>query len=350
MTYRDAGVDIDAGVNFVQQIAPLAQSTSRRGMSSGIGGFGALFDLRAAGYIDPLLVATTDGVGTKLVVAREVGQYHTVGIDLVAMCVNDLIVQGAEPLLFLDYIATGHLEVDLALSLVSGMVEGCKMAGCALAGGETAEMPGIYTRGDHDLAGFALGAVERNQLLDGSSIEVGDIVIGLNSSGVHSNGYSLIRHIVETKELNYGALSPFDTERTIGECLLEPTRIYVQTCLEVLRKNPIKGLAHITGGGMIENIPRILPKKFSAKLDASTLTPGPIFSWIKNIGGISANEMLRTFNCGIGMIVICPPENADRSINDLRNCGEIATVIGEIVPEEADGRVHIDIEEVVWTD
>ena len=336
LSYKDAGVDIDAGNALVQAIKPLAKSTVRSGADSDLGGFGALFDLRAAGYTDPILCAATDGVGTKLKVAIEADRHGTVGIDLVAMCVNDLVVQGAEPLFFLDYFATGKLEVEQARSVVAGIAEGCRIAGCALIGGETAEMPGLYKSGDYDLAGFSVGAAERGQLLDGSGCQAGDVLIGLASSGVHSNGYSLVRRVVETAGLVWSDPAPFAPGKTLGEALLEPTRIYVRSCLAGVRGGLIKALAHITGGGFTENIPRVLPESLAAELEGTALPLPPVFRWLAETGGIAAAEMARTFNCGVGMVVVVPADKVQEALILFGQHGEEARVIGALVERGGD--------------
>ena len=291
---------------MVEAIKPLAKATARKGADAGLGGFGALFDLKAAGFKDPILVSTTDGVGTKLKIAIETGKHDTIGIDLVAMCVNDLIVQGAEPLLFLDYFATGKLDVEAGQAkIVAGIAEGCKQAGCVLAGGETAEMPGMYGAGDYDLAGFAVGAAERERILPRQDIVAGDIVLGLASSGVHSNGFSLVRKIVAQEKLSFKSPAPFENGRTLGEVLLEPTRIYVRAVLAAAQNRAtLKAMAHITGGGLLENIPRVLPDGLGVKLNAASWTAPPVFKWLAQKGNIDPHEMARTFNCGIGLIVI----------------------------------------------
>ncbi|KAI8970199.1 phosphoribosylglycinamide synthetase [Mycotypha africana] len=311
LSYADAGVSIDAGNLLVQKIKPLVKSTKRVGADSDIGGFGGLFDLKAAGFVDPILVSATDGIGTKLKIAQECNIHNTVGIDLVAMNVNDLIVQGAEPLFFLDYFACGKLEVDVGRDFVAGVVEGCLQSGCALVGGETAEMPGLYALGDYDGAGFTVGAVERDQILPRlNEIKQGDIVLGLPSSGVHSNGFSLVRKIVESQPaLNYKSPCPWDTSKTLGEGLLVPTRIYVKQLLPIVRKGLIKAMAHITGGGFLENIPRVMPKNLGVVVDARSYELPPIFKWLKQAGGLSSHEMSRTFNCGVGMILVVSQEN-----------------------------------------
>ena len=331
-SYKDAGVDIDAGNALVEAIKPLAKATARPGSDAGLGGFGALFDLRAAGFTDPLLVATTDGVGTKLKVAIEARKHDTVGIDLVAMCVNDLVVQGAEPLLFLDYFATGRLDVAAGRDIVAGIAAGCRQAGCALVGGETAEMPGMYTDGDYDLAGFAVGAVERDRVLTGADVAAGDVVLGLASSGVHSNGFSLVRKLVGVAGLTYGSPCPWDAGATLGEALLTPTRIYVKPALAAVKAGAVRALAHITGGGLLENIPRVLPDGLSVALDAGTWSLPPVFRWLMRTGGLAPTEMARTFNCGIGMVAICPADKADTAIGILADAGEIVTRIGGVVP------------------
>ncbi|MET1028368.1 MAG: phosphoribosylformylglycinamidine cyclo-ligase [Dongiaceae bacterium] len=337
LTYRDAGVDIDAGDALVEAIKPLAKATARTGTSAGLGGFGAFFDLRAAGYQDPILVATTDGVGTKLKVAIDAGNHDTVGIDLVAMCVNDLVVQGAEPLLFLDYFATGKLDVAAGTAIVKGIADGCHQAGCSLIGGETAERPGMYAKGDYDLAGFSVGAVERGQAITGDTVAAGDIVLGLASSGVHSNGYSLVRKVVELSGLDYGAAAPFAADQSLGAALLTPTRIYVKSCLAAIRETKaVKALAHITGGGLLENVPRVLPDNLQAQLDASSWTLPPVFRWLAETAGIAARELSRTFNCGIGMVLVVAPDKAAEVSAVLQRHGETVHRIGRIAPRPAE--------------
>jgi phosphoribosylformylglycinamidine cyclo-ligase len=316
----------------VEAIKPLAKATARAGSDAGLGGFGALFDLKAAGYRDPILVATTDGVGTKLKLAILTGRHDTIGIDLVAMCVNDLVVQGAEPLFFLDYFATGKLEVGTARRILAGIAEACREVGCALIGGETAEMPGMYAAGDYDLAGFAVGAVERGAALDGRGVAAGDIVLGLASSGVHSNGFSLVRRIVEQSGLAYDAAAPFAPEHTLGEALLKPTRLYVKSCRAALATGGIRALAHITGGGLLENIPRVLPPGLAAALDARLWQLPPVFRWLAETGAIAPMEMARTFNCGIGMAAVVEPAAAERVAATLTAAGERVARIGQIVP------------------
>ena len=330
LTYKDAGVDIDAGDALVEQIKPLARSTARSGLIGGLGGFGGLFDLKAAGFNDAILVSGTDGVGTKLKVAIEAGIPDTVGIDLVAMCVNDIVVQGAEPLFFLDYYATGRLEVETARRIVAGIAQGCRLAGCALVGGETAEMPGMYGEGDYDLAGFSVGAVERGGLLPRPDIVPGDVVLGLASSGAHSNGFSLIRRIVGRCGLGYAAPAPFATN-TLAEALLEPTRIYVKTVLAAIRATAaVKGLAHITGGGLPGNVPRCLPEGLRARLDAARWPVPPIFHWLHEAGSVPTEDMLRTFNCGLGMVIIVSAGDAAAVGKCLRDAGETVWDVGMI--------------------
>jgi phosphoribosylformylglycinamidine cyclo-ligase/phosphoribosylamine--glycine ligase/phosphoribosylglycinamide formyltransferase/phosphoribosylformylglycinamidine cyclo-ligase len=331
LTYAAAGVDIDAGAALVEAIKPLARATRRPGADAALGGFGALFDLKAAGYADPLIVATTDGVGTKLKVAIETGLVDGVGIDLVAMCVNDLLAQGAEPLLFLDYFATGRLDVAQATRVVAGIAAGCKLAGAALVGGETAEMPGLYAGGDFDLAGFSLGAVERTGVLPKPERQHrGDLLIGLGSSGPHSNGYSLIRRIVELSGLAWDAPAPFADGQSLAEALLTPTRIYVETVLPLAKAGLISGAAHITGGGLIENPPRAVAPGLAPRFDWSAWTPPPVFAWLAQIGGVAEAEMRRTFNCGLGFLLIVSPRDAEAVLAALLNAGEAAFVCGEL--------------------
>ncbi len=332
LTYRDAGVDIDEGNLMVEKIKPAVRSTRRPGADGEIGGFGGLFDLKAAGFKDPVLVAANDGVGTKVKLAIDANRHETVGIDLVAMCVNDLVVQGAEPLFFLDYFATGKLNSDQGAAIVGGIAEGCRQSGCALIGGETAEMPGLYSGGDYDLAGFAVGAAERDQLLPAKDIRPGDVLLGLASSGVHSNGFSLVRRIVERSGLSLDAPAPFTEGKSLGEALLTPTRIYVKQLLAAIRETgAIKALAHITGGGFPDNIPRVLPVNCSAEIDLSAIKVPAVFSWLAATGGVARNEMLRTFNCGVGMIVVVAPENADAVASALTAQGESVMRIGRLV-------------------
>ncbi len=331
LTYRDAGVDIDAGDALVEAIRPLARSTRRPGSDAGIGGFGALFDLRAAGFEDPLIVATTDGVGTKLRIAIETGLHDTVGIDLVAMCVNDLLAQGAEPLLFLDYYAAAKLELAVAARVVAGIAEGCRQAGCALAGGETAEMPGMYAQGDYDLAGFALGAVERGKVLPALETQTqGDVLIGIGSNGPHSNGYSLVRKVVERSGLSWDAPAPFAPSETLAEALMAPTRIYVRSVLPLAKAGLIKGGAHITGGGLIENPPRAVAKGLFPRIDWEAWPAPPVFAWLQQTGGLADQELRRTFNCGLGFVVIAGREQAQEVLSALLDAGEEAWAIGEL--------------------
>ncbi|KGF69198.1 phosphoribosylformylglycinamidine cyclo-ligase [Hoeflea sp. BAL378] len=331
LTYAQAGVDIDAGNEMVNRIKPLVRSTRRPGADGEIGGFGGLFDLKAAGFTDPVLVAANDGVGTKLKVAIEAGMHDTVGIDLVAMCVNDLVVQGAEPLFFLDYFATGKLDPEQGAAIVGGIAQGCLQAGCALIGGETAEMPGMYRDGDYDLAGFAVGAAERGQLLPSGTLSEGDVVLGLASSGVHSNGYSLVRRVVEMSGLGYDAPAPFDPSKSLGAALMEPTRIYVKSLLAVIRETgAIQALAHITGGGFPENLPRVLPAHLAAEIELDSISVPKVFSWIAGTGGVAAQEMLRTFNCGVGMIAVVKADEADRVADALEAQGESVIRLGRL--------------------
>ena len=331
LTYADAGVDIDAGAALVEAIKPLAKATRRPGADADLGGFGALFDLKAAGYADPLLVTTTDGAGTKLKVAIETGLHDTVGVDLVAMCVNDLLAQGAEPLLFLDYFSTGKLDVELGRRIVAGIADGCRQAGCALVGGETAEMPGMYADGDYDLAGFALGAVDRGAALPRLERQApGDLLIGLASSGPHANGFSLIRQVVAHSGLSWDAPAPFAPALTLGEAFMTPTRIYVRGVLPLVRAGLIEGIAHITGGGLIENPPRAVAGRLAPRFDWSAWPLPPIFAWMQGVAGISDHELRRTFNCGIGMILVVKPTNA-ASVLDQLAAAETATVAGALV-------------------
>ena len=334
LTYADSGVDIDAGNRLVDLIKPLVRATARAGADAEIGGFGGLFDLKAAGFTDPVLVAATDGVGTKVKIAIETGLHSGIGIDLVAMSVNDLVVQGAEPLFFLDYFACGKLEPEAAAAIVAGIARGCREAGCALIGGETAEMPGLYKDGDYDLAGFAVGAAERGRLLPRGDIETGDAVIGLSSSGVHSNGFSLVRKIVANSGVSLDAPAPFAPVMTLGGALLAPTRLYVKSCLRAIRETgAVKGLAHITGGGITDNLPRCLPEGLDAEVDLSAITVLPVFQWLAREGAIAETEMLRTFNCGIGMIAVTDEKNAGHVIDAFQGAkhGDRAMRIGSLV-------------------
>ncbi|WP_374347682.1 phosphoribosylformylglycinamidine cyclo-ligase [Phenylobacterium sp.] len=331
LTYAQAGVDIDAGNALIEKIKPYAKATRRPGADAALGGFGALFDLKAAGYADPLLVSTTDGVGTKLKVAIDTGLHDTVGIDLVGMCVNDLLAQGAEPLLFLDYFATGKLNVDEVARVVAGIAEGCSLAGCALVGGETAEMPGMYKEGDYDLAGFSVGAVERGAVLPrlGDQAE-GDLIIGLGSSGPHSNGYSLVRRIVERSGLGWDAPAPFAQGKTLAQALMAPTRIYIKSVLPQIKAGRIKGCAHITGGGLIENPPRAIADGLEAEFDWNAWPLPPVFAWLQEQGGVADHELRRTFNCGVGLILIVAPEDAPDVLEGLLAAGEDAFVCGQL--------------------
>jgi len=334
LTYADAGVSIDAGNALVKAIGPLARSTARPGADAELGGFGGFFDLKAAGYRDPLLVAANDGVGTKLKLAIETGRHDGVGIDLVAMCANDLVVQGAEALFFLDYYACAKLDNEIASAVVASIAEGCRRAGCALIGGETAEMPGMYAAGDYDLAGFCVGAVERDKVLTGADIEPGDIILGIASSGVHSNGFSLVRRIIEQEQWDLDVRFPEFEGRTLGETLLEPTRIYVRSLLPLVQQRKIKGLAHITGGGLLENIPRVLPNGCHAVLDSSLWDLSPIFDQLRQGGALAPEEMARTFNCGVGMAVIIPHDAEESISGTLEGTGETVRLIGAIEPGE----------------
>ncbi len=314
----------------------MAKSTSRSGVTSGLGGFGALFDLKAAGFKDPILVSGTDGVGTKLMIASAADIHDTIGIDLVAMCANDLIVQGAEPLLFLDYFATGKLDVASGKAIIKGIAEGCTLAGCALIGGETAEMPGMYAPGDYDLAGFCVGAVERDEILTGENVKAGDIVLGLGSDGVHSNGFSLVRSVVDASGLAYQSPAPFAPTQSLGEALLTPTRMYVKSCLAAIRDGGVHALAHITGGGLTENIPRVLPDGLDVMLDATSWDVADVFKWMVSVGNMPPEEMYRTFNCGIGMACIVDPERALALKSIFEAHGERVFEIGKVVAGTSD--------------
>jgi len=338
--YAAAGVDIDAGNRMVELIKPLVRGTARAGADAEIGGFGGLFDLKAAGFTDAILVAATDGVGTKVKIAVETSRHDTIGIDLVAMSVNDLVVQGAEPLFFLDYFACSKLDPAVGAKVVEGIAAGCREARCALIGGETAEMPGMYQLGDYDLAGFAVGAVERNDVLPRRDIAPGDAVIGLASSGVHANGFSLVRRIVAASGLSWDAPAPFAPARSLGEALLTPTRLYVRSCLAAIRgTKAVKALAHITGGGFVDNIPRVLPKGLAVALELDRVPVLPVFKWLAASGDVSEQEMLRTFNCGIGMIAVLEPNAADAASEQLRANGEAVVRLGEVVVGSGDPRV-----------
>ncbi|MEM5517295.1 phosphoribosylformylglycinamidine cyclo-ligase [Henriciella sp. AS95] len=330
LSYKDAGVDIEAGERLVDAISPLAKATKRSGVMGGLGGFGALFDLKKDGWADPVLVSGTDGVGTKLMLAFDTGIHSTVGIDLVAMCANDVLAQGAEPLFFLDYFACGKLEGGIAESVISGIAEGCRQAGCALVGGETAEMPGMYPPGHYDLAGFVVGAVERSDILPRmNDMDAGDVLIGIASSGPHSNGYSLIRRIVERTGLKWDAASPFSNV-TLGEALLTPTRLYSKAALPLIKGAKVKGLAHITGGGLTENVPRMLPDQLTPRFDRTSWSVPEVFKWLQAEGRVEEDEMHRTFNMGIGLVFAVAPQDADDVMSELASLGEQPTIIGEI--------------------
>jgi phosphoribosylformylglycinamidine cyclo-ligase len=331
LSYRDAGVDIGAGDSLVERIKPIARKTLREGVLAGIGGFGALFEVPKR-YENPVLVSGTDGVGTKLKLAFQLRRHDTIGIDLVAMSVNDILVQGAEPLFFLDYFACGRLDVETATQVISGIARGCEQAGCALIGGETAEMPGMYAEGEYDLAGFAVGVVERDRIIDGRGIAAGDVLLGLASSGAHSNGYSLVRKILETSQAD---LSSTVAGRPLGELLLEPTRIYVKPLLQLIDQCQVKGLAHITGGGLVENVPRILPDNLRAVIDARSWLRPPLFDWLQGTGRVAQSEMYRVFNCGIGMVIVLSPSDANNAMDFLRAAGETVHRIGDIRQREA---------------
>ena len=331
LTYRDAGVDIEAGDNLVKAIGPLAKATRRAGVMGGLGGFGALFDLKKDGWDDPILVSGTDGVGTKLMLAFETDIHNTVGIDLVAMCANDVLAQGAEPLFFLDYFATGHLDGGVAESVIAGIAEGCKQAGCALIGGETAEMPGMYPPGHYDLAGFVVGAVERARVLPRTDdMAAGDVLIGISSSGPHSNGYSLIRKVVERSGLSYQDPAPFLSNQPLGAALLTPTRLYSEAALPLIKEGLAKGLAHITGGGLTENTPRMCPDTLTPRIDRDAWSAPDVFRWLQETGNIAEDEMHRTFNMGIGMVFAVAPEDADAAMERLKTIGEQPVIIGDL--------------------
>ncbi len=327
--YRKAGVDIDAGERLVEAISPFAKATARAGADAALGGFGGLFDLKAAGYRDPLLVSGTDGVGTKLKLAFATGRHDTIGIDLVAMCANDVLAHGAEPLFFLDYFATGKLEEGVAATVISGIAAGCREAGCALIGGETAEMPGMYAAGEYDLAGFCVGAVEREDLAPRPA-RAGDVLIGLPSSGAHSNGYSLIRKIVADARANLAAPAPFDPSQTLADALLRPTRIYVRSVLPIMRRSGVRGFAHITGGGLVENVPRMLDQSLRAVYDERALKLPPFFDWVQRTGAISDSDMRRTFNCGIGAVIAVAADEAESCAAALGAAGEQPRIIGRL--------------------
>lgn len=344
--YKEAGVDVDKAAQLIERIKPHTNRTKRSGVMSGIGGFGALFDLKETGYKDPIIVSATDGVGTKIKIAIDLDKHDTIGIDCVAMCVNDLIVQGAEPLFFLDYFATGKLHNDVAEAVIAGVAEGCHQSGSALIGGETAEMPGLYQAGDYDLAGFSVGAVERDQMVTGETIKEGDVILGLSSNGVHSNGFSLVRHIIASSNgaVSFESTAPFAPELSLGEALLTPTRIYVKSILEALKikdeagKPAIKGMVHVTGGGFYENVPRILPENLKADIETGSWELPPIFKWLQSAGEISPKDLASTFNCGIGYIVICAPEHEQALLESLKNSGESIRTIGRVAEKHEQGR------------
>jgi len=341
LTYKDAGVDIDAGEKLVERIAPAAKATRRSGADADLGGFGGLFDLKAAGYADPILVAATDGVGTKLKIAIDTGLLAGIGQDLVAMCVNDIVVQGAEPLFFLDYYASAKLNVDNAAVVIESIARACKESGCALIGGETAEMPGLYAKGDFDLAGFSVGAVERRAILPKTAeMRPDDVLIGVVSSGLHSNGYSLVRRVVEHSGLSYDAAAPFAPEVSLGEALLTPTRLYVKCALRAIHAGGVKGFAHITGGGITENTPRALPDGLDAEIELGAWTPPPVFGWLAKTAGIAEAEMLRTFNCGIGLVAVVAEKSAGHVIDAFQACGDKAVRIGKLIPGKGEAKVQ----------
>jgi len=341
LTYRDAGVDIDAGDALVERIKPAVKRSMRPGVLAGLGGFGALFEVPVDRYRKPVLVSGTDGVGTKLRLAIETGRHSTIGIDLVAMCVNDVVVQGAEPLFFLDYYATGKLSVDVAATVIEGIVEGCVQAGAALIGGETAEMPGMYAEGDYDLAGFCVGIAEKDALLDGTKTKAGDVIVGLASSGPHSNGYSLIRKLLQVSGSNHTTKLG---DGLLYDALLAPTRIYVKSLLKLMQAVPVRGMAHITGGGLTDNIPRVVPDGLDVMLKRSTWPRTPVFEWLQRTANLADAEMHRTFNCGIGMTICVPPEHIETALASLRASGETASVIGEVRPGLAGRECQVVIE------
>jgi phosphoribosylformylglycinamidine cyclo-ligase len=337
--YAHAGVNIDAGNELVRRLKPLAKSTARVGAGAGLGGFGAFFDIKATGYKDPLIVSSNDGVGTKLKIAIETGLHDGIGVDCVAMCVNDLVVSRAEPLFFLDYYACGKLDVDVAEKVIAGVAEGCRQAGAALVGGETAELPGLYANDDYDLAGFAVGAVERDEVITGANVKAGDVVIGLASSGVHSNGYSLVRKIVSDGGHDYKKPAPFEPAVSLGESLLRPTRIYVKPLLALCKVVAVHAMAHITGGGLLENIPRVLPEGLGVTIECGSWNVPPVFGWLASMGKISAFDMVRTFNCGVGMIVVVAAADAAKTSENLRAAGIENSVIGHVETRDANAEV-----------
>ncbi|MBH88136.1 MAG: phosphoribosylformylglycinamidine cyclo-ligase [Pelagibacterales bacterium] len=348
ITYKDAGVDIEAGNNFVKEIAPLVKETERSGVMGSIGGFGGLFNLSKCGYKNPILVSATDGVGTKLLIAEEIDKHDTIGIDLVAMSVNDIVVQGAEPLFFLDYFATGKLKLKIAKEIIKGITHGVKLANCALLGGETAELPDIYSDNNYDLAGFALGAVEEKNILPKNTIKTGDLIIGLQSSGIHSNGFSLVRKVLQENNIKMTEKISDFKENSIGLNLLTPTKIYVKSILNEHKLNNIKACAHITGGGLIDNLPRVIPNDLTSVIYGEKIKPNFIFRWLKNIGNIKSSEMLKTFNCGIGMCVIVEPSKADQVINNFIEQGEEAAIIGELKTNSENSKITIINENKMW--
>jgi len=348
LTYAQAGVDIDAADALIERIAPAARATRRPGAGAELGGFGGLFDLKAAGFRDPVLVASTDGVGTKLKLAIDTRNFTNIGQDLVAMCVNDIVVQGAEPLFFLDYFATGKLAVNDAATVIEGIARACRECGCALIGGETAEMPGLYAPGDFDLAGFTVGGVEREDILPKQAeMTPGDVLVGVASSGFHSNGFSLVRRVLSDLSLSLDATAPFAKEMTLGEALLVPTKLYVKSALAAIGAADIKGLAHITGGGITENLPRVLPPDTAAHVHLDSWKPAPVFGWISECGRIDEQEMLRTFNCGIGLVAVVAPENEAACFSALADAGETACRIGEL--SRAEGEPHVRYVGSLWS-
>lgn len=345
--YKQAGVDIEAGAELVERIKPHVKKTHRSGVMAGLGGFGALFDLKETGYKDPVLVAANDGVGTKLKIAIETNNHATVGIDLVAMCVNDLVVQGAEPLFFLDYFASGKLDVAQAEQVIAGIAKGCEIAGCALIGGETAEMPSMYTAGDYDLAGFAVGAVERDEILTGDKVQDGDVILGLASNGVHSNGFSLVRRLVDTSQgFSYDSPAPFEKSLTLGEAFLRPTRIYVKPLLSAFKVGGIHGLSHITGGGFLENVPRSVPDGLCAHIDVTSWDLPAEFKWLKEVGKLSHKDLSTTFNCGIGMVVFCAKDKADEIKASFEKSGEKVFTLGEV--KIGDDKIALSGQDTAW--
>ena len=348
ITYKDAGVDIEIGNKFVKEIIPLVKETNRPGVMGSIGGFGGLFDPNKSGYNKPILVSATDGVGTKLLIAEEVNKHDTIGIDLVAMSVNDIVVQGAEPLFFLDYFATGKLKIKTAKQIIKGITEGLKLANCALLGGETAELPDIYSNNKYDLAGFALGAVEKNNILPKNNIKDGDYIIGLKSSGIHSNGFSLVRKILKDNNINMNEKISDFPEKSIGLNLLTPTKIYVRPIINEHKLNNIKACAHITGGGLIDNLPRVIPHNLTSVIFGDKIIPNDIFKWLKNMGNIKSREMLKTFNCGIGMCVIVDPNKADQVLKNFNTQIEEAYIIGKLEKNSKNKNIIIEDENKIW--